>query len=75
LSFELDWWRVDANEKRNGTVMGTKTRTETIVEKHQRMIIHSRRQVVIAWCEQCRLETLMLSPEKAAALVQTTAQQ
>jgi SRSO17 transposase len=52
--------------------MGTKTRTEIIVEKHQRIVIRSRRQTVIAWCEQCSVETLMLSPEKAAALVHTT---
>ena len=55
--------------------MGAKTRTEIIVEKHQRTVIRSRRQAVIAWCEQCAVETVMLSPEKAAAIVHTTARE
>jgi hypothetical protein len=50
----------------------TTTRTEITVEKRQRITVRPDRTRV-AVCEQCTREVVMLSPEAAAALFETTA--
>jgi hypothetical protein len=50
-----------------------KEKTVITVERFQRTTVRIRRKAKIAWCDHCAAETLMLPPEEAAALLQTTA--
>ena len=52
-----------------------KEKTVITVETFQRTVIYSRRKEKIALCEQCAAETVMLAPNEAAALMQTTARE
>lgn len=48
---------------------GAKKQKVITIETHQQTLIRSRRKTVaacVAWCEACRTETLMLTPEQAA---------
>ena len=48
-------------------------KTVITVETFQRIVVHSRQKLKIAWCEQCAAETVMLAPNEAAIVLQTTA--
>lgn len=50
-------------------------KTVITVETFQRTTVHSRRNAKIAWCERCAAETMMLSPDQAAAHLHTTARE
>ena len=49
-----------------------KERTEITIETTQLMVVRSRRQPILLWCEECSAEVQMLAPEDVAALVHTT---
>ena len=53
--------------------MGTKSRLEITVERHQRVVIRKRHPTRVAWCEGCASFAPMLTPDEAAALAGTTA--
>lgn len=42
------------------------------IETFQRTVFRSRRKAKVSRCDQCAVETLMLPPNEAAALWQTT---
>ncbi len=48
-------------------------KTVITVETFQRTTARWRQKLKIAWCERCAAETLMLAPNEAATLLQTTA--
>ena len=50
-------------------------KTVITVETFQCSVVRSRRKAKVAWCEQCAAELVMLAPNEAAALLQTTARQ
>ena len=50
-------------------------KTVITVETFQRTVIYSRQKEKIALCEQCAAETVMLAPNEAAALLQTSARE
>ena len=50
-------------------------KTVITVETFQRTSIRSGRKAKIAWCGQCAAETVMLSPDQAAAQLQITARE
>jgi len=50
-------------------------RTVIEVEIFQRTTVHIRRKSKIAWCDRCAAEAVMLAPDEAAALLQTTARE
>jgi len=52
-----------------------KRKTEVVVQTHQLTTVHLTRLSVQAWCEPCRAEVVMLTPEEAAALTQGTARE
>ena len=43
------------------------------IETHRLIRIHSRPKTVVAWCEACGMDTLMVVPEQAAIICGTTA--
>lgn len=49
-------------------------RTVIEVEIFQRTTVRSRKSRV-AWCDRCTAEAVMLAPDEAAALLQTTARE
>lgn len=53
-------------------MMRTKTKTEITIEKRERRTIRLCCQRVI-WCKGCATRANMISPDEAAALLQTTA--
>ncbi|MCA1625816.1 MAG: hypothetical protein LC778_18860 [Acidobacteria bacterium] len=50
-------------------------KTVITVETFQRTTVRWRQKLKIAWCERCAAETVMLAPNEAAALLQTTARE
>jgi hypothetical protein len=52
--------------------MRIRRRKAVIVQTHQVTTVHLTRQPIRAWCEPCRAEVLMLTPDEAAALAQST---
>ena len=52
--------------------MANKKRTVVTIETRQRTVVRRARRHATAWCESCRAEVLMLTPDEAAALSQTT---
>ncbi|MEP6637667.1 MAG: hypothetical protein ABJB97_13165 [Acidobacteriota bacterium] len=44
-----------------------------IVQTHQVTTVHLTRQPIREWCGLCSAEVLMLTPDEAAALAQSTA--
>jgi len=53
--------------------MASKKRTTVTIQTRQRTVVRRRGGQKVAWCEQCRAEVLMLTPEEAATLARTTA--
>jgi hypothetical protein len=53
--------------------MRIKRKTAVTVQTHQVTTVHLTRQSIRAWCGLCRAEVLMLMPDEAAALAQSTA--
>ena len=53
--------------------MRIRRKTAVMFETHQVTTVHLARQPVRAWCGLCRAEVLMLTPDEAAALAQSTA--
>ena len=53
--------------------MRIKRKTAVMVQTHQVTTVHLTRASVRAWCGLCRAEVLMLTPDEAAALAQSTA--
>ena len=53
--------------------MKIKRKTAMVVRTHELTTVHLTCQSVRAWCEPCRAEVLMLTPDEAAALAQSTA--
>jgi hypothetical protein len=53
--------------------MRIKRKTEVVVQTHQVTTVHLTRHSICAWCESCRTAVLMLTPDEAAALAQSTA--
>lgn len=45
------------------------------IENYRRTTVSLRRGGKIGWCEQCGAKTAMLSPDAAAAVLQTTARE
>jgi hypothetical protein len=45
------------------------------IETRQQILIRSRRQTLVAWCEACSMNTLMIVPEQAAAICRITERQ
>lgn len=52
-----------------------KEKTVITIESYRRTRVHSGRVAVTAWCERCAAESLMISPNEAAAHLQTTARE
>lgn len=52
--------------------MATKRRTEIIVETERVIIIPSPTVPFYLWCDACSMQTEMVTPEQAAALVRVT---
>ena len=50
-------------------------KTVITIETFQRTTIRTRREIKIAWCEDCAAETVMLSPDQAAVQLQITARE
>lgn len=50
-------------------------KTIITIESYRRTIIHLRRGGKVAWCDLCAAETTIISPNEAAALLQTTVRQ
>jgi len=44
-----------------------------VVQTHQVTTVHLTRQSICAWCASCRSAVLMLTPDEAAAVAQSTA--
>ena len=42
------------------------------IETHQQTLIRSNGKTLVAWCDACGTETLMLMPEQAATIYGTT---
>lgn len=42
------------------------------IETHQQTLIRFRGKTFVAWCDVCAAETLMLTPEQAAHIYNTT---
>lgn len=53
--------------------MRIRRKTAVIVQTHQLTTVHLTRQPIRAWCGPCRAEVLMLTPDEAATLAQSTA--
>ena len=52
-----------------------KEKTVITIETLERKVIRLSHKEIVAWCEQCRAEVLMLSPNQAAANLQITARE
>ena len=50
-------------------------KTVITVETFQRTTVHIRRKSKLAWCDRCAAEAVMLAPDEAAALLQSTARE
>ncbi len=50
-------------------------KTVITVETFQRTTARWRQKLKIAWCERCAAETVMLAPNEAAVVLQTTARE
>jgi hypothetical protein len=53
--------------------MRVKRKTEVVVQTHQVTTVHLMRRSIRAWCGPCNAEVLMLTPDEAASLAQSTA--
>jgi len=47
-------------------------RTKIIIEQRQRTTVRRGHGPVKGWCEECSSEVLMLSPDEAASVMQTS---
>ena len=50
--------------------MRIRRKTKVVVQTHQLTTVRLKRQPVHAWCEPCRAQVWMFTPEEAAALAQ-----
>lgn len=50
-----------------------KRKTAVVVQTHRLTTVHLTHAPIRAWCEPCRAEVVMLTPDEAAALAQSTA--
>ncbi len=53
--------------------MTKKEKTVITIETRQRILIRQNRRSIFVWCGQCAAESLMVSTNEAATLVNTTA--
>jgi hypothetical protein len=47
--------------------MGKKRRTEITIETERLLLLKGARRPIFLWCEECRAEVKMVTPEEAAA--------
>ncbi len=50
-------------------------KTVITIETFQRTVVRLRRKAKIAWCEKCAADVPMITPNEAAAFLQTTARE
>lgn len=54
--------------------MTSRTRTTITIHTRQRIVVRPLHETVITWCERCAEDVLMVMPEKAADILETTQQ-
>ena len=64
---------VRTRAKKLRAALRIKRKTAVVIQTHQLTTVHLTRYSNCAWCESCRAEVLMLTPNEAAMLAQSTA--
>src|SRR5687768_11829950 len=64
---------LDPGKTNRGWAVRIRRKTAVVVHTHQVTKVHLTRQSIRAWCQPCRAEVLMLTPDEAAAITQSTA--
>lgn len=50
----------------------TKRRIEITVEKHRLVVLKRRNRLIDAWCQACREQVPMVTPDEAAAIARVS---